>query len=51
MLEMGLIEESHSDWASPIILVPKTDGSVSVLCGLSQGQCGVEIRRLSNATG
>ncbi len=28
MLEMGLIEESHSDWASPIILVPKTDGSV-----------------------
>ncbi len=25
---MGVIEESHSDWASPIILVPKTDGSV-----------------------
>ncbi len=28
LLEMGVIEESHSDWASPIVLVPKTDGSV-----------------------
>ncbi len=28
MLELWVIEESHSDWASPIVLVPKTDGSV-----------------------
>ncbi len=28
MLEMGVVEESHSDWASPIVLLPKTDGSV-----------------------
>ncbi len=25
---MGVIEESHRDWASLIVLVPKTDGSV-----------------------
>ncbi len=28
MLNLGVIEESHSDWASPIVLVPNTDGSV-----------------------
>ena len=28
MLELGVIEESHSTWSSPIVLLGKTDGSI-----------------------
>lgn len=44
MLEIGAIEEPDS--------FSSENGQLSaVLCGFSQGECYVEIRRISNATG
>ncbi len=46
---MGVKEESYRDWASQIVLVPKTDGFVWFFVDNRKGECCVEIRRISNA--
>ncbi|MCP4459983.1 MAG: RNA-directed DNA polymerase, partial [Cytophagales bacterium] len=41
MLEMGIIQDSLSDWASPIVAVSKTDGSIHIC---------VDFRRVNEVT-
>ena len=37
MLDMRVIDQSHRDWYSPIVLVPKPDGVSPILYGLPKG--------------
>jgi len=41
MLDMGVIEESHSAWASPIVLENKPDGAI---------RCCVDYRKVNSVS-
>ena len=49
MLQLRVIEESHSTWSSPIVLVPKPDGSFRFCNDLAER--GLGVRRVPNAPG